>query len=45
MEIRMTEIDAARRVLDWSRPGDVLVLPVHDRATRAAVLELVTGGA
>jgi len=43
IEVRMTEVDAARRVLDWARPGDVLVLPVHDRAARAAVLELVTG--
>jgi UDP-N-acetylmuramyl tripeptide synthase len=34
-----TEIDAVRCALEWGRPGDVLALPVHGLAARAAVLE------
>jgi UDP-N-acetylmuramyl tripeptide synthase len=41
IEVRLTELGAVQRVLDWSRPGDVLVLPVHDRAVRAATLALI----
>jgi UDP-N-acetylmuramyl tripeptide synthase len=36
-----TEAEAARCALDWARPGDVLVLPVHAAAARAAVLEML----
>jgi hypothetical protein len=30
-----------RAALEWGRPGDVLALPVHGLAARAAVLELL----
>jgi len=41
LEMRDTELDAARCALAWARPGDVLALPVHSQAARAAVLELL----
>jgi UDP-N-acetylmuramyl tripeptide synthase len=34
---RSTEVEAARCALEWSRPGDVLVLPVHGLAARESV--------
>jgi cyanophycin synthetase len=39
VELRMTELDAVGRALEWSRPGDVLVLLVHSLAARSAALE------
>ena len=36
-----SELEAARRALEWARPGDVLALPVHSAAARSAVLELL----
>ena len=42
VDIAMTELASVQRLLDWSRPGDVLVLPVHDRGARAAVMALLT---
>jgi UDP-N-acetylmuramyl tripeptide synthase len=36
-----SEIGAVKRMLDWARPGDVLVLPLHDRSVRAAAIALV----
>jgi UDP-N-acetylmuramyl tripeptide synthase len=30
----LSEVDAARQLLAWARPGDVLVLPVHGAASR-----------
>jgi UDP-N-acetylmuramyl tripeptide synthase len=39
LEMRSTELDAVRCALEWGRPGDVLALPVHGLAARAAVLE------
>jgi UDP-N-acetylmuramyl tripeptide synthase len=36
-----SEFEAARRALEWARPGDVLALPVHSTAARAAVVELL----
>jgi len=39
--IRSTELDAVHCALEWGRPGDVLALPVHGLAARAAVLELL----
>jgi UDP-N-acetylmuramyl tripeptide synthase len=41
LPLRLTELDAARCALEWARPGDVLVLPVHSAAARAAVLALL----
>ncbi len=41
--IRMSELEAARAALDWARPGDVLVLPMHSAGARAAVVSLLEG--
>jgi len=38
---RPDELQAARLALDWARPGDVLVLPVHGLAARAEVLSQI----
>jgi cyanophycin synthetase len=37
------EVAAARLALDWARPGDVLVLPVHGLAARGEVVEMIAG--
>ena len=36
-----SEYEAARYALKWARPGDVLVLPLHAAAARAAVAALL----
>ena len=36
-----SEVQAARWALDWARPGDVLALPLHSAAARAAVIALL----
>jgi UDP-N-acetylmuramyl tripeptide synthase len=41
LTMQSTELDAVRCALGWGRPGDVLALPVHGLAARAAVLELL----
>jgi UDP-N-acetylmuramyl tripeptide synthase len=41
LPVRNTEIDAVRCALEWARPGDVLALPVHSAAARAAVLQML----
>ena len=38
-----TEVEAARYALDWARPGDVLVFPMHSRAARDAVMAMLEG--
>jgi UDP-N-acetylmuramyl tripeptide synthase len=45
LPVQATELAAVRCALDWGRPGDVLALPVHGLAARAAVLDLLQGGA
>jgi len=35
------ELDAARAILDWARDGDLLLLPMHDKLGRAAVIALL----
>jgi UDP-N-acetylmuramyl tripeptide synthase len=35
------EVEAVRCALEWARPGDVLVLPVHGLASRAEVVALL----
>ncbi len=42
LEMCSSEIDAVRRLLEWTRPGDVLVMPVHDRSVRAEAIALVS---
>ncbi|HEV7358547.1 MAG TPA: Mur ligase family protein [Steroidobacteraceae bacterium] len=41
LPVRDNELDAARYALDWAQPGDVLALPVHSPAARAAVVALL----
>jgi cyanophycin synthetase len=36
-----SEVEAVRYALDWARPGDVLALPVHSVAARAAVVAML----
>ena len=38
---RATELEAVETALDWASAGDVVVLPVHGLAARAAVVELL----
>ena len=41
LPVRMSELEAVQCALEWARPGDVLALPVHSAAARAAVLEML----
>jgi len=41
---RATELEAVATALQWAGPGDVVVLPVHGLAARAAVVELLQRG-
>ena len=41
LQMRTSEIDAVHAALAWARPGDVLALPVHAAAARAAVVALL----
>jgi UDP-N-acetylmuramyl tripeptide synthase len=36
-----SEVEAARLALAWSRPGDVLALPVHSSSARATVIAML----
>ncbi len=39
--VRSGEVEAARLAIDWARPGDVLALPLHSAAARAAIVALL----
>lgn len=41
IQLRTSEVAAARCALEWARPGDVVVLLVHSLAARRAVLQSV----
>lgn len=41
IEVHLSELGAVNRALAWARPGDVLVMPVHDRGVREQVLALL----
>jgi cyanophycin synthetase len=43
LPVRDNELDAARCALEWSRPGDVLALPLHSLSARAAVVSMLQG--
>ncbi|HEV3181077.1 MAG TPA: Mur ligase family protein [Steroidobacteraceae bacterium] len=45
LAVRPSELEAVRCALEWARPGDVLALPVHSAAARAAVLSLLSDAA
>jgi UDP-N-acetylmuramyl tripeptide synthase len=44
LPMRASELDAAQYALEWARPGDVLALPIHAAAARAAVLRILAHG-
>jgi cyanophycin synthetase len=44
LAMRDSEFEAAQTALAWARPGDVLALPLHSPAARAAVVALLQGG-
>jgi cyanophycin synthetase len=39
--VRGSEVEAARYAIDWSRPGDVLALPLHSTGARAAIVAML----
>jgi cyanophycin synthetase len=39
--VRSSEVEAARYAIDWSRPGDVLALPLHSTSARTAIVALL----
>jgi len=39
--LRSSELEAARHAIDWSRPGDVLALPLHSTSARTAVVAML----
>ena len=41
LQMRMSELEAVHAALAWAQPGDVLALPVHAPAARAAVVALL----
>ena len=41
LPMRPSELEAVHCALEWARPGDVLALPVHSVAARAAVIALL----
>jgi len=43
LQMRMSELEAVHAALAWARPGDVLAMPVHATAARAAVVALLNG--
>lgn len=42
IQTRDTELAAVNCALEWAQPGDVVVLPVHDRKARAEVMRLLS---
>jgi cyanophycin synthetase len=41
IEVQPSEMGAVKRVLEWSRAGDVLTMPVHDLKARGETIELI----
>jgi UDP-N-acetylmuramyl tripeptide synthase len=42
LEVYGSELEAVKRALEWARPGDVIVLPVHDRKVRGEAMRLIS---
>lgn len=36
-----SEIEAARRLLEWAEPGDLLIMPIHQQIARAELVSLL----
>ena len=43
LSVHTREIDAVKSLLEWARPGDVLVLPVHALSAQAEVVDVLDG--
>jgi cyanophycin synthetase len=39
--IEADEVDAARRLLEWAQPNDILIMPIHQQAARAELVALL----
>jgi cyanophycin synthetase len=39
--IEAEEIDAARRLLEWAQPNDILIMPIHQQSARAELVALL----
>jgi cyanophycin synthetase len=39
--IKADEVDAARRLLEWAQPNDILIMPIHQQAARAELVVLL----
>jgi cyanophycin synthetase len=39
--IEAEEIDAARRLLEWAQPNDILIMPIHQQSGRAELVALL----
>ena len=43
LSVHRKEIEAVKALLEWARPGDVLVLPVHALGAQREVIEVLDG--
>jgi len=39
--IEADEVDAARRLLAWAQPNDILIMPIHQQSARAGLVALL----
>jgi cyanophycin synthetase len=39
--IEADEVDAARRLLEWAQPNDILIMPIHQQSARAELVVLL----
>jgi UDP-N-acetylmuramyl tripeptide synthase len=45
LRTELSEVEAARGLLEWAQPGDVVVLPVHGRDARRALVDWLDAAA
>ena len=36
-----SEVEAARRLLEWAKPGDLLIMPIHQQSARTELVSLL----
>jgi cyanophycin synthetase len=39
--IEADEVDAARRLIEWAQPNDILIMPIHQQSSRAELVVLL----
>jgi hypothetical protein len=44
MRVQLSEPEAARELMAWAQPGDVLVLPVHGNEAREQLVAWLDAG-